>query len=104
MAIELRVLDDGAWVSVDNRRRVSTSEIWPFVATDFCRCERSSVLLEAFTDVGVDGCEIVADGVGRCVDCGDGGGFAGLGVGRVVDGAFRPYPPGAVRASAEPRC
>jgi hypothetical protein len=102
MAIELRVLDDGAWISVNNERRVATSDVWPFVATPFCACSRASVLLEAFTAVGVDGSDVVVDGVGRCVDCGEGGTFAGLAVGRVVDGAFQPYPPSGVRATAEP--
>jgi hypothetical protein len=102
MATELRVLDDGAWVSVDNERRVSTSDVWRFVTTDFCGCETAFVLLEAFTCVGVDDREVVADGVGRCVDCGEHHAFSGLGVGRVLDGEFHAYPPGGVRASSEP--
>jgi len=102
MATELRVLDDGAWVSVDNERRVPTSDVWRFVATEFCDCETASVLLEAFTRVGVTGREVTVDGVGRCVDCGEKHAFSGLGVGRVLDGAFRAYPPDGVRASSEP--
>lgn len=102
MATELRVLDDGAWVSVDNERRVPTSDVWPFVSTDFCDCDTAAVLVEAFTSVGVDGREVDVDGVGTCVDCGDGHTFSGLAVGRVLDGAFHPYPPGSVRATGEP--
>jgi len=102
MTTELRVLDDGAWISVDNRRRVTTTDIWPFVATEFCSCATAFVLLEAFTSVGVDGREVVVDGVGRCVDCGEKRTFDGLGVGRVLDGEFRAYPPGDVRAPSEP--
>ncbi|NHN41701.1 hypothetical protein G9C85_08650 [Halorubellus sp. JP-L1] len=102
MTTQLRVLDDGAWVSVDNRRQVATTDVWPFVATDFCSCSTAFVLLEAFTDVGVDGREVVVDGVGRCVDCGEKQTFAGLGVGRVLDGSFRAYPPDGVRATSEP--
>lgn len=102
MATELRVLDDGAWVSVDNQRRVPTSDIWPFVATDFCSCDTAQVLLQAFTAVGVDGREVTVEGVGRCVDCGDSDTFAGLAVGRVLDGQFEPYTPGDVRALGEP--
>ncbi|WP_227133220.1 hypothetical protein [Halorubellus salinus] len=102
MPTELRVLDDGAWVSVDNERRVPTSDVWRFAATDFCACATAFVLLEAFTDVGVQGCEVTVDGVGRCVDCGEKHAFSGLGVGRVLEGSFRPYPPDGVRAGSEP--
>jgi hypothetical protein len=102
MATELRVLDDGAWVSIDNERRVPTSDIWRFVAVDFCDCATAFVLLEAFTRVGVDGREVVVDGVGRCVDCGEKHTFSGLGVGRVLDDAFHPYPPDGVRVGSEP--
>lgn len=102
MATELRVLDDGAWVSVDNERRVPTSDVWRFAATDFCACTTAFVLVEAFTRAGVAGREVTVDGVGRCVDCGEQATFTGLGVGRVLDGSFRPYPPDAVRAGSEP--
>jgi len=102
MVTQLRVLDDGAWVSVDNERRVPTSDVWRFVTTDFCDCTTAFVLLEAFTRVGVAGREVAVDGVGRCVDCGEKHTFTGLGVGRVVDGSFRAYPPNAVRAGSEP--
>jgi hypothetical protein len=102
MATQLRVLDDGAWVSVDNERRVPTSDVWRFAATAFCSCTTAFVLLEAFTRVGVAGREVVVDGIGRCVDCGEKHSFTGLGVGRVVDGSFRPYSPDAVRARSEP--
>jgi len=102
MATQLRVLDDGAWVSVDNERRVATSDVWRFAATEFCSCTTAFVLLEAFTRVGVAGREVAVDGVGRCVDCGEQHAFTGLGVGRVVDGSFRAYPPDAVRVGSEP--
>jgi hypothetical protein len=102
MATQLRVLDDGAWVSVDNRRQVATTDIWPFAVTDFCDCSIAFVLLEAFTSVGVDGREVVVDGVGQCVDCGTKDTFSGLGVGRVLDGSFRAYPSGDVRSFSEP--
>ncbi|WP_323677879.1 hypothetical protein [Halorubellus sp. PRR65] len=102
MVTELRVLDDGAWVSVDNERRVPTSDIWRFAVTEFCSCTTAFVLLEAFTRVGVAGREVTVDGVGRCVDCGEKHAFSGLGVGRVLDGSFRPYPPDAVRSGSEP--
>jgi hypothetical protein len=102
MATELRVLDDGAWISVDNQRRVPNSDIWPLAVTDFCACETAHVVLEAFTDVGVDRDGVAVQAVGQCIDCGTEGALDWLAVGRVRDGAFHPYDPAELRARLEP--
>ena len=37
VSVAIRVLDDGAWVSVDDERRVSVSELWR-LGGDVCAC------------------------------------------------------------------
>ncbi|WP_435334662.1 hypothetical protein [Haloarchaeobius sp. TZWWS8] len=102
MATQLRVLDDGAWISVNNRRQVPNSDIWPLAVTDFCECETAHVVLEAFTDVGVDRDQVEVRAVGQCIDCGTDGFVDWLPVGRVRDGEFSPFDPSRVRATLEP--
>jgi hypothetical protein len=102
MATQVRILDDGAWVSVNNQRHVPNSDIWPLAATDFCSCETAHVVLEAFTDVGVHRDQVAVCAVGQCIDCGTDGFLEWLPVGRVRDGEFHPFEPGLVRASLEP--
>ncbi|WP_435349708.1 hypothetical protein [Haloarchaeobius sp. HRN-SO-5] len=102
MATQLRVLDDGAWISVDNRRRVPNSDVWPLAATDFCACETAHVVLEAFTDVGVGRDGVAVSAVGQCIDCGTAGSLDWLPVGRIRDGEFHAFDPGTVRATLEP--
>lgn len=102
MPIAVRTLDDGAWISVNDARVVSVSDIWPLAVHDFCGCETAYFLLEAFYDVGVDEGRITVGAVGQCVDCGTDGSVDGLAVGRMVDGEFRPYDPASVQATLEP--
>ncbi|WP_255170719.1 hypothetical protein [Natrononativus amylolyticus] len=101
MAIALRTLDDGAWISVDDSREVAVSDVWTLSSGRFCECAPAHVLLEGFYDVGADGSTVVAGAVGRCLDCGDSGSIDRLPVGRIVDGAFSPYGPSGVQSTLE---
>ncbi|MFC7239404.1 hypothetical protein ACFQS4_14585 [Saliphagus sp. GCM10025317] len=101
MVISLRTLDDGAWISVNDSRTVGASDVWTLARGRFCRCEPAYVLLEGFTDVGVDGTSVVAGAVGRCLECGRHSSLEGLPVGRVVDGEFERYEASAVQATLE---
>ncbi|WP_435316791.1 hypothetical protein [Haloarchaeobius sp. TZWSO28] len=102
MATQLRVLDDGAWISVNNERQVPNSDIWPLATTDFCDCDIAYVVLEAFTEVGVDRHLVEVCAVGQCIDCGTEGFLDWLPVGRVSDGEFHPFDPTQLRATLEP--
>ncbi|WP_293028498.1 hypothetical protein [Natronococcus sp.] len=101
MAIALRTLDDGAWISVDDSRRVSVSDVWTLSRGVFCECEPAYVLLEGFFGTGVDGSVVVADAVGQCLECGTRDSIDRLPVGRIVDGEFKPYGPEAVQSTLE---
>jgi hypothetical protein len=94
MATALRILDDGAWVSVDDDRRVSVSELWrPTPAAGFvdadCTCDLPDLLVGGFVEVGVDGRTVEVRVYGDCIRCGAAGTTDWLPVGRLVDGAFR---------------
>lgn len=98
MAIALRTLDDGAWISVNDTRAVGVSDVWTLAHGQFCGCTPAPVLIEGFTDVGTDGQRIVAGVVGQCLECGRRDSIERLAVGRIVDGEFRRYgATGAVR-------
>jgi hypothetical protein len=110
MSVALRILDDGAWVSVNDQRRVSVSELWRFLDADFCRCDLPDLLVENFQAVGVDGRTVEARVYGQCIECGTDGESPWLPVGRVVDGTYRdldresvlrPTRPPAAHASRE---
>lgn len=98
VSVAIRVLDDGAWVSVDDKRRVSVSELWR-VGDDACACgdDLADFVVEGFTGVGVDGRTVTADVYGQCIRCGADATVRALPVGRVVDGAFRSLAGEAVR-------
>lgn len=96
MVVSLRTLDDGAWVSVDDERRVSVSELWPVAGA--CECALADFLVEGFTGVAVDGRTVSVEAYGTCVRCGASATVGPLPVGRVVDGEFRPLAAGAVRS------
>jgi hypothetical protein len=87
MATRLRLLDDAAWVSVNDTRAVGASEVWP-VAHPFCSCEVAWLVVEAFLEVGVDGRRVEARVRGHCVTCGGAGKTGWLAVGRVTDDGF----------------
>ncbi|MGB9964266.1 hypothetical protein [Halobacterium sp. CBA1126] len=88
MATRLRLLDDAAWVSVNDERAVGTSEVWP-VAETFCSCELAWLVVEAFVDVGVNGRRVEARPHGHCLNCGESGTAPWLPVGKVTDDGFR---------------
>ncbi len=102
MPIALRTLDDGAWISVNDSRQVSVSDVWTLSRGVFCSCEPAYVLLEGFVDVGVDGSIVTADAVGQCLDCGTRDSIDRLPIGRIVDGEFEPYEPESVQSIVEP--
>jgi hypothetical protein len=90
MATSLRALDDGAWVSVNDERRVGVSELWR-LAGDFCACERTDFVVENVLGVGVDGRRVDVRVHGQCIACGEAGSTDWLPVGRIVDGEFRRF-------------
>jgi hypothetical protein len=89
MSVALRILDDGAWVSVNDERRVSVSELWRFHDPEFCRCTLPDLVVENFQQVGVDGRTVETRVYGQCIACGESGVTPWLPVGRIVDGAYR---------------
>ncbi|MFD1565832.1 hypothetical protein ACFR99_20115 [Haloarchaeobius amylolyticus] len=97
MSIALRTLDDGAWISVNDSRQVSVSDVWSLATGAFCDCSPAYVLLEAFVDVGVDGSTVVAHAVGQCLECGTRDSIEQLPVGAMIDGDFHPYDPEGVQ-------
>ena len=90
MSVALRTLDDGAWISVNDERRVSVSELWRLTG-DFCACEQTDFIVENFLDVGVDGRDVSARVYGQCIACGESGPAEWRPVGRISDGEFREY-------------
>ncbi|ESP88450.1 hypothetical protein [Candidatus Halobonum tyrrellensis] len=97
MVVSLRILDDGAWVSVDDERRVSVSELWPVVGA--CDCAVSDFLVEGFTGVAVDGRTVGVEAYGTCVRCGEATTVGPLAVGRVIRGSFYPLSTRTVRVA-----
>jgi len=104
MTTRLRVLDDGAWLSVDDTRRVSVSELWRLDAPGFCECDLADLVVENFLSVGVDGRTVTARVYGQCIVCGTKSTVEWVPVGRILDGEFvdldresvlsvRPTPP-----------
>ncbi|MFC6724033.1 hypothetical protein ACFQE1_06520 [Halobium palmae] len=89
MSVALRILDDGAWVSVNDERRVAVSELWRVPRLSFCDCELSDLVVEGFVDVGVDGRTVETRLYGQCIVCGQSGTTGWLPVGRIVDGEYR---------------
>ncbi len=91
MCVALRILDDGAWLSVDDQRRVSVSELWRVDAPEFCECELVDFIAEGFTDVSADGRDVAVTTYGKCIACGESGIPGKLPVGRIRDGEYRGY-------------
>jgi hypothetical protein len=90
MSVAIRSLDDGAWVSVNDERRVSVSELWRLTG-DFCDCEQTDLVVENVLDVGVDGRDVDVRVDGQCIVCGAAGTTDWRPVGRLVDGDFRDH-------------
>ncbi|MFC7140646.1 hypothetical protein ACFQMA_12530 [Halosimplex aquaticum] len=100
MTTDVHQLDDGAWISVNDERRISVSDLWPLARQNVCDCETADFLVEGFAEVGVDHPEIQARVAGRCITCGTEGVTDWVTVGRVIDpetGEFSPVDPQGVR-------
>lgn len=97
----LRVLDDGAWISVDDSREVRVSELWRLDAPDFCGCDLVDLVVENFQAVGVDGSTVEVRVYGQCIACDAAGATSWLPVGRVRDGEFDEFDRSAVRRVRE---
>jgi len=101
MTTRLRVLDDGAWISVDDSREVRVSELWRLDAPDFCQCALADLVVENFQTVGVDGPTVEAKVYGQCIACGTTGITDWIPVGRVEGGEFAEIDRDAVRSTRE---
>ncbi|SFG64191.1 hypothetical protein SAMN04488063_2693 [Halopelagius inordinatus] len=88
MTVALRILDDGAWISVNDDRKVSVSELWRFVDPDFCRCELPDFVVEGIVEVGVDGRTVETRVYGQCIACGEKGTTGWMPIGRILGGEF----------------
>ena len=88
MTTRLRVLDDGAWLSVDDTRRVSVSELWRLDAPGFCECDLADLVVENFLAVRADGRTVTARVYGQCIVCGTKSTVEWVPVGRILDGEF----------------
>lgn len=98
VATAIHQLDDGAWVSVDDERVMSVSDLWQLVDHDFCPCEVADVLAEGFVDVGVTPPEVAVRFAGQCIVCGTEGVTGWIPIGRVDPdtGEFRPVDPDGI--------
>jgi hypothetical protein len=95
MDVSVRVLDDGAWISIGGSREVGVSEIWRLDEHELCGCETADVLLEGFFDARMRGDGVEARPVGRCIACGTQGSLGWLTVGHLDGGEFEAVDPGA---------
>ena len=103
MTVRLRVLDDGAWISVNDQREVSVSELWRVAATDFCSCDLVDFVVENFQTVGVNGQTVEVVVYGQCIACGATGEIEWLPIGRVIEDEFTVFDQSAVRRTWESR-
>ncbi|MEZ3164426.1 hypothetical protein ABNG03_13635 [Halorubrum sp. RMP-47] len=97
MTTRLRVLDDGAWISVNDSREVRVSELWRLDASDLCGCALTDLVVENFQSVGVDGSTVAARVYGQCIACGATGTTGWIPIGRVRGGEFVEFDRSAVR-------
>ena len=97
MTTRLRVLDDGAWISVNDSREVRVSELWRLDAPDLCECALADVVVENFQSVGVDGPTVEARVYGQCIACGATGITGWVPIGRIRGGEFVEFDRSAVR-------
>lgn len=100
MSVALRILDDGAWISVNDHREVSVSELWRFPDPEFCACELPDMVVENFQQVGVDGRTVKVRVYGQCIACGEKAVTPWLPVGRILDGEFHDIDRESIIASA----
>jgi len=91
VSVALRILDDGAWLSVNDKRRVSVSELWRLDAPEFCECDLVDFIAEGFTAVSADGRDVAVTTYGQCIACGESGVPGKLPVGQIRSGEYRGY-------------
>jgi len=91
VSVALRILDDGAWLSVNDQRRVSVSELWRLHAPGFCDCPLVDFIAEGFTEVSADGRDVAVTTYGECIACGESGVPGKLPVGYIHEGEYRNY-------------
>ena len=91
VSVALRILDDGAWLSVNDQRRVSVSELWRLQAPEFCECDLVDFIAEGFTEVSADGRDVAVTTYGKCIACGESGVPGKLPVGYIHRGEYRGY-------------
>lgn len=91
MVTSVHQLDDGAWLSVNDERRIAVGDLWRLLDTDFCGCESVDFLAEGFAEVALAPPTIEARVAGRCITCGTEGVTGWLPMGRAdpETGAFR---------------
>jgi hypothetical protein len=91
VSVALRILDDGAWLSVNDQRRVSVSELWRLHAPEFCSCDLVDFIAEGFTEVSADGRDVAVTTYGKCIACGESGVPGKLPVGYIQEGEYHNY-------------
>jgi len=91
MSVALRILDDGAWLSVNDQRRVSVSELWRLDDPDFCECDLVDFIAEGFTDVSADSSSVAVTTYGKCIACGQSGVPGKIPVGHIRQGEYKGY-------------
>ena len=93
----LRVLDDGAWISVNDSRAVRVGELWRLDSPEFCACALADLVIENFQTVGVDGRTVETRVYGQCIACGETGVTDWLPVGAMRDGEFHAVDRESIR-------
>ncbi|XVH32669.1 hypothetical protein ACNS7O_05645 [Haloferacaceae archaeon DSL9] len=103
MSVALRILDDGAWLSVNDERRVSVSELWRLDDPEFCGCRLPDLVVEGFLEPGVSGRTVAVRVYGQCIACGETGTTPWIPVGRIRDGEFHDIDRQSVLRPSSPR-
>ncbi|MFB6194405.1 MAG: hypothetical protein ABEI75_05005 [Halobaculum sp.] len=88
MTVAVRLLDDGAWLSVNDERRVAVGELWRLDDPDYCPCRLTEFAVEGFTDCRAVGRTVTVTAYGTCILCGTADTTRAVPVGRVRRGSF----------------
>ncbi|MFC7057110.1 hypothetical protein [Halovenus salina] len=101
MVTAIHQLDDGAWLSVNDERQVTVSNLWLLANHDVCRCQPADFLAEGFVEIGVDTGRVEGRIAGRCIRCGtsDVTGWLEFGRADPETGEFRPVVPDSIHLS-----
>lgn len=102
MDVPVRILDDGAWISIDDSREVGVSDLWRLTEHDFCGCETADVLLEGFFEVRPNDDAVEVRATGHCITCGERGSMGWLTIGHVENGVFVPVDPSREHRIGQP--